>query len=207
MTRFAHLSTVPFGDLPDYPIPRETRLDSHSFVKWWHHRWLNSALHLIASYEVQGVAFALFNIAQNQSPVGTLPDDDAILAKLLHLDALSWADLRARRMGPLHGWTPCLSDGERRLMHSVVLAQVLDALERREARTLSVEDAAERQRFKRLREGLTRINCSQEVLADGVLMGRLDGWLTANWKGNRTRSAYEAAMVQAARAGWFKTGA
>ena len=198
-----HLQPVPPVDLPDYPIDRETRLDAHSFMKWWHHRWLNSAMHLTGSYEVQGIAFALFNIAQNQSPVGSLPDDHYMLARLLRIDPAHWSDLCARAVGPLHGWTRCLSDGEVRLMHPVVLGQVSDALERREARTLSTEDAAERQRYKRLREGLTKIGVGPAVLDDGVLMGRLDGWLSAQWKGNRTRAAYEAVMVQAGKEGWF----
>jgi hypothetical protein len=203
MIRAASLQLVDAAELPVYPIDRGTRLDGHAFLKWFHHRWLNSRMHLTASYEVQGMAFALFNIAQNQSPLGTLPDDDLELAALLRLDLPRWQEARARKMGPLHNWAPCLCDAEIRLMHPVVLEMALDALERRESRALSKEEAAERQRVKRLRENLAEIGVSQAVLADGILIGRMEAWLTANWKGNRTRKAYDAVMVEAARAGWW----
>ena len=60
------------GPMP-YPLPRDLRIPTHYFITWWHNRWLNSSLHLTGSYEVQGVALALYCIAQNQSPMGTLP--------------------------------------------------------------------------------------------------------------------------------------
>jgi hypothetical protein len=154
-------------DLPEYPIARSVRLDGNAFTKWHHLRWLNSSLHLLASYEVQGMARALFDLAQLQSPVGTLPDDPLMIARLLRVDPGQWDDMRRRAISPLHNWQPCLSDGERRLMHPVVLEQVLDAIERREQHALSKEEKAAYQRVKRLREAMEKID-----LAIAKLQGR-----------------------------------
>ena len=79
------LHPVPDDGLPAYPLAKDFRMPTHYFMAWWHNRWLNSDLHLIGSYEVQGVAVALFSIAQNQSPIGTLPRDEVLLARLLRL--------------------------------------------------------------------------------------------------------------------------
>lgn len=207
MSARAALRVVDTGKLPPYPIERSIRLDSHSFVKWYHNRWLNSRLHLTASYEVQGMARALFDIAQNQSPVGTLPDEDIQLARLLRLDLSVWQEVRARAISPLHNWVKCIADGEIRLMHPVVLEVVRDALERREQHGLSKEAKAEAMRFKRLREGLVAMGVAKAVLDDEVLIARLDEWLTAHCKGNRTRIVLQRSLEHAGKQGWLNAPA
>lgn len=196
------LRAVNTADLEEYPIGREERLDGHGFVKWFHHRWLHSKTHLKASYEVQGMARALFDLAQMQSPIGTLPDDDEELAMLLRVDLPRWRTLRALEFGPLRNWRRCLAAGEVRLMHPVVLAQVQDALERREAHALSKEEKATYQRLKRLREGLKALGCSEDVLAEEVLIRRMDDWLRATCVGNRKPVHYERALQHAVREKW-----
>lgn len=193
--------------LPEYPIARAVRLDSNAFTKWHHHRWLSSTLHLLASYEVQGMARALFDIAQVQSPVGSLPDDNLMLARLLRLDLGIWIEIRARAMSPLHNWALCLSEGERRLMHPVVLEQVRDAIDRREQYVLSREEKAEYQRLKRLCEALADLGCAASVIEDGILMGRMNDWLKAACRGKRTRRSYEQALMHAIRSGWMPVAA
>jgi len=118
-------------ELPVYPVDRDERLEGHYFIKFWHDRWLNSHLHLTATLEVQACALNLFFLSQKQTPVGTLPDDDAILAKLLRIDLALWRDLRTRRINPLHGWSPCRCGEEIRLSHPVVTEVVLDAMAKR----------------------------------------------------------------------------
>lgn len=201
MTRAPALQVVTTDDLPEYPISRDVRIDVHYFVKWQHNRWLGSSMCIGASYEAKGMARDLFDMAQNQSPIGTLPDDDVLLSRMLHVDLLHWQNLRKQQFGPMHGWTRCLADGEVRLMHRVVLEQVQDALFRREIRELSKEEGAERKRLQRLRDGLVKLGCAPAVVDDGILMGRIDGWLTANWKTKRGQMAYAAAFVEAQQQG------
>lgn len=203
MTAAPLLRINSLADLEEYPVGRDVRLDGHSFTKWEHNRWLASAMCLCATYEAKGMARDLFDHAQNQSPVGTLPDDDWQLSRMLRIDQAHWKVLREQRFGPLHGWERCTASGEVRLMHRVVLAQVQDALNRREMRSLSKEEQAERKRFQRLADGLAKLGVDEAVLGDGILMGRMDVWLSANCKGNRTREAYEAALVAARKEGWL----
>lgn len=197
------LTAVTDAALEPYPIDRAERLDAHAFVKWQHHRWLASRTFKLASWEVQGMARALFDLAQTESPVGTLPNDDEELAIMLRVEPRRLRELRKQDFGPLRGWRPCLCGNEVRLMHPVVLEQVQDALERREIRQMSTEKKAEYQRIKRLREGLASIGLGPEALADEVLISRMDAWLCEKRPGRRTRAAYEDVMVQAQRAGWL----
>jgi hypothetical protein len=198
---------VDIDDLEEYAIPRTVRLDGNSFVKWQHLRWLRSKTFRRATYEVQGMARALFDLAQNESPIGTLPDDDDDLADMLKLPVSRLRELRNMEFGPLRNWRPCLSDGERRLMHPVVLEQVLDVLERREMHELSKEDKAYYQRLKRLREALKKIGLCDAAVADDVLISRMDDWLKDHCKGNRKQPHYEAALEHAVRSGWTDKGA
>lgn len=189
--------------LPLYPIGRDERLDSHSFVKWWHHRWMASRTFKLASWEAQGMAFGLFNLCQTESPPGTLPDDNDELAVMLRVSTRRVAELRQQDFGPFRGWSRCLCGDEVRLMHAVVLEQVRDALDRRDTRELSKESKAEYARLKRLREALAGMKVDAAVIADDVLIRRMDGWLCQHRKGRRDGAAYEAVMMQAAREGWF----
>jgi len=177
-------------ELPVYPVDRDERLEGHYFTKFWHDRWLNSQLHLTATLEVQACALNLFFLSQKQTPVGTLPDDDAILAKLLRIDLALWRDLRTRRI----------------LNHPVVTEVVLDAIARREARETSNSQKAVYQRLRRLREALGGLGCSKAVLANDLLIERLDEWLLHHCHGRRTHSAYGRALQHAAADGWFAKG-
>lgn len=210
MTPTPRLSAVPPDPLPDYPISRDERLPELAFVKWIPSRWLNSSGHLKCTYEVQGIARALFDIATAQSPIGTLPDDDEELAKLLRIDLGHWRSLRALAdRGPLRNWSRCIchgkGNGEVRLMHRVVTDLLLDVLHRREARELSKEAQAEGKRHQRMIEGLRKAGLADEVCADGILMTRMDRWLKENCTGNRTGMVYLRAIEHAHREGWFRT--
>lgn len=205
--RAARLQPVAVADLPEYPIARGERLPELAFVKWVPSRWLQSSGHLKCTYEVQGVARALFDLATSQSPIGTLPDDDEELAQLLRLPQTQWVGLRGLdARGPLRNWTRCLSDGEVRLFHRVVTEQLLDVLHRRETRELSKVAQAECKRLERLAEGLIKAGMVEAATQDGILMKRMDEWLQANWRGNRTLSAYLQVTKHAADQGWFVRG-
>lgn len=194
---------VDIDDLPEYPLDQDVRLSSHYFTMIEHHRWLNSALRLSSGLEVQGAALNLYFIAQSQTPVGTLPDDDAILSRLLYTDLVTWQALRNRPFGALHHWTRCRCGSEIRLMHPVVLEGVLNALNRRETREASKDDRAVVARMQRLKEALVKMGCAKDVVGDDVLLERMEAWLFEHWKRRRTPEAYIAVLEYASKMKWF----
>lgn len=202
MTRPLPVLVSDAEDLPHYPISRDERLDGNSFVKWHTSRWLSSRTFKLMSWEMQGMARALFDMAQAESPVGTLPNNDEELAYMLRVSAQRLRDLRAAEFGPLRNWVPCRCDGEVRLMHPVVTEQVQDALERRALAQLSKEEKAVAMRLERLRKALLAQGCSREVVGDDLLIGRMDEWLTARRKGKRTADVYRSALLHAVQSGW-----
>jgi hypothetical protein len=169
-------------------------------------RWLNSDFRLRASAEVRAFGLDLFFIAQNQSPVGTLPTNEAVIAKLLMIDLAHWRELCKREITPLYNWTPCRCGAKVRLMHPVVTEQAQDAIARREAREASNSQKAVYQRLRRLREALGDLGCSREVLNDDLLIERMDGWLLQHCSGRRTAGAYGRALTHAIADGWLANG-
>ncbi len=197
------LQVVDVADLPDYPIDTDASMAAHYFTTFYHDRWLNSELHLTGSLEVQACALNLFFIAQKQTPVGTLPDNNAILARLLRIDLQLWKDLRARVLSPLHKWRRCRCGDEIRLMHPVVTEVLLQALGRREAREASNAEKAVYQRLQRLRSAMRDMGLSKDVIRDDRLVERIDAWMLENVKGQRRRPAYDAAILHASKMQWF----
>jgi hypothetical protein len=105
------------GDLPEYPLSCDDRLDSHFFMAWERRRWLASDMRLNATPECRALFFDLINIAYDNSPVGTLPMDQNILAKLLMIDPGHFGSLCKLDYGPLYKWEACRCDnGDIRLM-------------------------------------------------------------------------------------------
>ena len=198
-----HLIAVPDTGLPEYPIARDVRLDGNSFVKWHGARWLSSRTFKLCTWEVQGMLRALFDLCQNESPIGTLPDDDAELAHMLRVDMRRLRELRQMEFGPLRNWVRCLSGNEVRLMHPVVLEQVQDAIDRRALAVLSKEAKAVAVRLERLRKAMLAEGLSKEVIADEILVGRLDEYLEREHKGNRTKAAYRSALLEAMKNRWM----
>ncbi len=197
----AQLSVIETMGPEDYPLPREFRMPTHYFVAWWHNRWLNSTLHLTGSYEVQGVAVALYSIAQNQSPMGTLPCDDLIIARLLRLDLAHWQDLQRRAVPPLHGWYRVNCEGEIRWAHPVVLEMLLDARDRAEKRRLSTEGRSVAKRIERMVKALAGMGVDKSLLANQAMVEAMDRWLEENWKRSRTAEAYARVLNWAATEG------
>lgn len=191
------------GDLEEYPIGRDERLDGNSFVKWHTARWLSSKTFKLMPWDMQGMARALFDLCQMESPIGTLPDDDEELAYMLRVDLRRMRELRGMDFGPLRNWSRCLSGNEVRLMHPVVTLQVRDALERRALAQLSKEDRAVKMRLDRLVKGVQQQGWSKAVVADDVLIRRMDDWLSAHHKGNRTEAVYRSAMLHAVQQRWI----
>lgn len=196
---------VDMDDIPDYPGDLiDARMTSDYFTVFWHDRWLNSELHLTSPLDVQGAAMNLFFIARKQNPIGSLPDNDKMLAKLLHIDLDQWQELRARPVNPLHNWRPYRVGDKIVLGHPVVIEVALDALHRREAREVKNTEKATYQRLQRLRDALQRMGVHKSAIGDDTLVERMDQWLLENHTGQRRQPAYDRVIKVAAREGWFR---
>lgn len=140
-------------ELPEYPVSSSVRLDSHGFIAWEFRRYLNSDMRWNATHEVKGMWFDLVQMSHEQTPVGTLPDDHARLARMLvpSVDPMTFTSLVERPHGVLHGWHPCVcDDGTVRLMHATVTRVVLEALTRKEMNAARTDGASARKRLDRL---------------------------------------------------------
>lgn len=203
MTLAPRLVSVAPADLPVYPLGSHDRLDGNSFVKWQTARWLSSRTFKLMPWDMQGMARALFDLCQNENPIGTLPDDDEELAAMLRLTPQAMRGLRALEFGPLRNWQRCMADGAVRLMHPVVLETIQDALERRAIAALSKEQRAVAMRRERLRRALLGQGCAKDVVADDVLITRMDEWIEGAHKGNRTAHVYRSALLHAVQQRWM----
>lgn len=199
---------VNVDDLPEYPADlMDAPPAADFFIKFFHIRWLNSRLHLTASQQVQGMALNLFMIARSQNPMGSLPNDETVIARLLRVSQEEWRSAVAQPIGPLHGWRQYRAGDQIVLGHAVVIEGCQDAIHRREARDASNEEKRAAQRLKRLAETMLAIGCRKELCADTVLVQRIDDWLLANHAGQRRRPQFDAlikrALDHAARMGWL----
>ena len=155
---------VEVGELPEYPISAEDRLDSHFFIAWNLKRWRKSAFRQLAEPEVGWFGFLLFCEAHDETPVGTLPTDERLLANALGISIDHWRRLEERNITPLHNWSKVQCDnGEIRLAHPVVTEVTLQAMKARRANQANTDA---RRRFKRLKD-------LQEMIKDRIGAGQL----------------------------------
>lgn len=180
-------SLVEADEIFEYPLDVNARLTSHFFIAWHHDRWLNSRFRLSAPADVRGLAIDLYCLSQKQTPIGTLPNDDVQLAKLLMLDLHTWQQYKRAEWSPLYKWQVCLCNGEQRLMHPVVLDIIQESMSLRDKRKLEGELGRQRKRLDRLPMQIRDAGGSARMAADGALLKRIDLWLVENCKGNRTK--------------------
>lgn len=184
-----HLRPVDAGGMPEYPIARDERLGSHFFIEFHHNRWLTSSFRLLADPDVRAYGLDLFMVAQNEAPVGTLPTDDRLLARLLGLDLAVWQSLLKREITPLHKWHLANCEGEARWAHPVVTEMAVKALGRRQKHLEAAEAARERKRFERLKLQILRVGGSSRMAADEGVLAKLDRWFLTEHPGrNRTEA-------------------
>ena len=192
--RAAHLLPIDAGDLPDYPLGADDRLDSHYFMVWERRRWLNSDMRLKGTPECRALYFDLTNIAYDQSPVGTLPDDMDVLAKMLFLDPGHFRALCKLDYGPLHKWTRCRCEGgEVRLMHPMVLRSLTEAIARKEDNRARNEAANAAKRLQRLRA--TVAGYQSELAKNDAAVRWIDEWLMKEGCEYRSAAWIERAML------------
>ncbi len=131
MTGVSSVHLVDADDIDLYPISSAERLDSHYFVPWNLKRWRGSDFRRFGYDDPEMGWFGreLFDIAQDETPIGTLPCDDEALAFLLRIPVSRWRDLNSRVVSPLHGWHRVQCDnGQVRLAHPVVTEIAMTAL-------------------------------------------------------------------------------
>lgn len=180
---------------PDYPFTARDRLDSHWFVPWERRRWLNSDMRLKATPECRALYFDLINISYDQSPIGTLPADRAVLAKMLFIGESHFDQLCGMAYGPLHKWHPCQCqcEGEIRLMHDFVLQTLIDAVSRREDNRARMDAANRSKRLQRLRGTVTGIHV--ELGRNDAAIRWIDEWLSAEGCEYRSTTWVERAIT------------
>lgn len=104
---------------PEPLVPAEVDLRDFPFTPMYRARLFGSAFHAKASDSEWRAGLTLWLKSQDQSPAGSLPNDDIELCRLAELgrDLRTWRKLRANA---LHGWFEC-SDGR---LYNKVTAQV-----------------------------------------------------------------------------------
>lgn len=162
-------------DLDEYPLSAEDRLDSHYFMPWERRRWLNCDMRLKGTAECRAYYFDLINISYDQSPIGTLPSDMSVLAKMLFVDRDQFEQLCRLEFGPLHKWRRVRCDGEIRLMHPMVFRTLTDAIARKEDNRAKNDAANAAKRLMRLRSAMAGYNA--DLAANDAAVRWIDEWL------------------------------
>lgn len=183
----ASVVLVASDELKHYPISASERLDSHYFLQWNLKRWRASEWRKKVDPECGWYGLQLFFIAQDGSPIGTLPADDHQLAFDLNLPLEKFKALCRREVGPLSGWSQVMCDnGEVRLAHPVVTEVALEALSSKKRNS---EAAAKRKLNKRLsdlRTMLEQIGASR-LLAQPQFVERFNDWMEKHHAGAQRR--------------------
>lgn len=201
MSAARHLGPVPTDDLPEYPISAEDRLDSHYFLQWNLKRWRGSGFRKSAykDPEVGFYGFELFCMAQDETPIGTLPCDDGELAFGLHLPLEKWQALKRRDLSPLRGWYRVLCDnGEIRLAHKVVTEVALEALRSKKSNAAKNADDRMRKRLNAIAKNLAaNIPGGARIAQSEEMVNRISEWIAQEYPGGsatvrRIQEAWEA---------------
>lgn len=199
------IGLVATDDLPEYPIPSSVRLDSHFFMMFNYRRWMNSDFRSLADHDVRAVALDLFCAAQEQSPVGTLPTDERLLANAVDVPLDRWRQFSAREVPPLHNWQKCLCDnGQVRLFHPVVLEVAQAALGLKSDHEDKLAADRERKRLGQLPNQIIRAGGSRQMSEDDAYVVRLDQYLLDHFgakqrRPNVVRQAMEQMELDALR--------
>ena len=142
------------NQLPDPPVPADCDLSGFPFMPFDAGRFRDSTFVAESSLEIVGAACILWAAAWCQVPAGSLPDNDASLARMTGFgrDVAGWQKIRA---GALYGFEKC-SDG--RLYHKHLTFHVIEAWERRKKRV----SAAAQSWINRSKNKQEQSNCYAE---------------------------------------------
>ncbi len=182
---------VDVNTLPQYPISAGDRLDSHFFIAWNLKRWRKSKFRQLAEPEVGWFGFLLFCEAHDETPVGTLPTDERLLASAIGVTVDYWKKLDSREVNPLHNWELVQCDnGEVRYAHPVVTEVVLEAVKSRRVNQANTEAKRRFKRLKDLEEMIKdRIGAGQ-LLRTPQFVDRFNDWLEEKHPDVQRREAF-----------------
>lgn len=190
------LGLVATDDLPEYPISCEDRLDAHFFVPWNIKRFRKSVFRNLCEPDVGWYGFLLFLESHDETPIGTLPTDDRLLAKAIGISVDLWQSLCQRSITPLHNWHRVRCDnGEIRLAHPVVQEVALEAMKSSRKNRAERDERKRAKRVKDLREMIeTRIGAGQ-LLRDPTFVDRFNDWLETRYPDNQRREPFIRAAL------------
>jgi len=189
-------------ELFEYPISSEDRLDSHHFIAFNYREYQGSDFRQLAKADVRGIALDLICVAQDQTPVGTLPTDERVLASLVKLSVDEWKDLEARTVGPLSEWHRCrCDDGRVRLYNPSLLKVTKRAIKGRDQAEEVRASDRERKRISELPAKIKRAGGTDWMAQDQAFLMRLDQFILDQFPNkSRTmivmRAALEALSVR-----------
>ena len=153
------------SELPEPMVPAGIDLRDFPYMPLDVVRLRDSDLAANPDGEVFRAAVISWCVSWHQIPAASLPDDDALLARLLGYgrDVKGWQRLRAA--GALHGWIKC-NDG--RLYHPVVAEKVTEAWEAKQNQRNRTKKARE----KRLSQSLSQTDNSSVTDIVTISKGR-----------------------------------
>lgn len=185
------LQPVSIDDLPEYPISAEDRLDSHFFIQWNLKRWRKSSFRNLAEPEIGWFGFLLFCESHDETPVGTLPTDERLLARALGITVERWQSLCRRDITPLHNWSKVMCDnGEVRLAHPVVTEVALEALKSSRKNKSDRDDRKRAKRIKDLAEMVEKRIQAPQLLRNPGFVDRFNDWLEARYPETQRREPF-----------------
>lgn len=192
----SHLQAVGDPEMSQYPISSQDRVDSHYFLQWNLKRWRASEFRRKADPEVGWYGMQLFFIAQDETPIGTLPVDDEQLAYELRLDLAKWKKLLEHKIHPLHNWHKVRCDnGEIRWAHPVVTEVAVEALKSKRKNQANAEDRKRNKRLKDLKDMIVeRIGAGQLLRAPNFLE-RFNDWLEERYPDVQRREPFIRAAL------------
>ena len=186
-----NLQPVPIDELPDYPISTEDRLDSHYFIQWNLKRWRTSVFRKLAEPEIGWFGFLLFCESHDETPVGTLPTDERLLASSLGITVDRWKLLCQRDITPLHNWTRVRCDnGEIRYAHPVVTEVAVEALKSSRKNKADRDDRKRAKRIKDLGEMIEKRIQAPQLLRSPSFVDRFNDWLEERYPEAQRREAF-----------------
>lgn len=185
-------------DMFEYPITSDDRLDSHHFIAFNYREYQGSDFRQLATPDVRGIALDLICAAQDQSPVGTLPTNELILASLVKVSLDAWRDLSSRQVGPLAEWRQCrCDDGRIRLYNPSLLKVTLKAVKSRDQSLENLASDRERKRLADLPAKIQRAGGTERMVQDQAFVMRVDQFLLDHFPNkNRTVAVMRMALEQ-----------
>jgi hypothetical protein len=123
--------------------------------------------------------FELICLSQDETPVGTLPCDDKLLAFMLHMPLEQWENLKGRALSPLYGWSRVRCDnGEVRLAHAVVTEVAVEAISGKRRNATKNADDRMRKRLgtisKHLRDSVIG---GERIASNDEMVNKISDWV------------------------------